>query len=241
MGKTAIVHDNFAQDCTGITATNENPNFPITAALTNAPADIFETTAGSTEILVPFSTNIDFSGVALVNHSFKTGDSIKMRVTSNNFVNYNEYTFPVYSGITYINQSITNINKIKFIINTNSDVIQLGQIYIGTYYEFPYSPDYPVRKELVENSIGNKGVFGQQFTKLLSEQWRYDLSYSLVYEEDYLVFRTALQGGEPKILILDTDTHDALQGEKQGNLPVSITVEGATFSLSFLQNPLTIY
>jgi hypothetical protein len=241
MGDTAIIHNNIAPGCTGITATNENPDKPITAALNNAPADTFESTAGSSEIVLPFLTLIAFNGAALVNHNFVAGDSVKMRVTNNDFATYDEYTIPIYSSISYLNQGISGINKIKFIITSNRDTISIGQIYIGTYYTFPYSPDFPVKKELIENNVGNKGVFGQQFTKLLSEQWRYDLSYSGVYEEDYTAFRNTLYSGEPKILILDTDTHDALQGEKQGNLPVSISVEGAAFSLSFLQNPYEIY
>jgi hypothetical protein len=238
MPDVALIHSNIAPLCNSIFATSQQSDHPVENVLTEAPAETFRSNSGTAEIVARYNSPVSFSGIALVNHNIpQSATKIQFIYSNDNFVNYETENLTWHVELIYISKAINSYKDFKIYVETDQDYVEIGQIVFGTFYIFPDLIVFPIKKTPVNNVLSSRSPLGQKATKLLSRVWQFTLNLKYVYNSDYLDIVEACKRGEPKILILNTDTREAYQGEILSDLGSEETVSGNRLSIEFEQNP----
>jgi hypothetical protein len=231
---TAIIHNNIAPNCSNITGTNEDPDYPIGNILSNSPADKFHTTAMSTNIVLTFSQNVQFESIVLAAHNIPLGSNVKIYLSNDNFQNYDAYNFIVNPDVMYVQVPGNHLSiKIGIISSRN---IEIGYLCLGSFCEISQDPRYPVQRIPVESSHILLSDIGQKNKVLGVMVWKIGLNFPSIPLTEYQLLCNIINRNKVLVLIVSTETKEAYQGIME--LPKGDEeLEGVYFSLEFEQNP----
>jgi hypothetical protein len=234
-----IIHKNLLPQCSSLTANSEIE--PVENLKTDVLTETWKGSGSYLEITVIFSQAVTISTVSIVKHNIpQTAQTIQFQYSNDNFQNYDYINFTFHEDIMILFLTISSYTHYRFIIKTTIDTVEIGQIYMGTFLEFPNRIINPIQRIPIKDLEQFKAK-GQKFKKLISEYWKLVLNFNMVSKVDYMAIYNALRGDGAKILVIDSNTQEAYQGQDVGSLEASEANEFNDFALEFEQNPYEIY
>jgi hypothetical protein len=124
-----------------IDATHAVAGYEADYAFTKYPTQIFKTSTGSTIIEMSFAAGSAPKGIALINHNLTENASIVLRTYSDAFVTFiMNRTIPFNSKNTCLVFDDNDSIYLKLVISdTSLDSIEIGAIYTGKTFQFPFN------------------------------------------------------------------------------------------------------
>lgn len=184
-----IAYDNKYSTAT-LTATNENPVYPIENTQDIRLSRLFKTIAGSSVITVNLGSELPVSAVFIANHDILTGATVTIKGHTSA-----DFTTPDYSstitwraGMMY--KLITGTSKQFWQISiTNSANFKIGGLFFGTYTTISNTFSHVLTESMIDTTKNYTSLSGQVYTDVGYEYKTYDLNFPKLQVTD----KTAIQ------------------------------------------------
>jgi len=234
---TALIHDNIAPSCSTIEALYEDPDYPVTNLLTDAPADYYLCPNSTLQVDLHFPSPVIFTGIAIVNHNIPIDAAITLKLSNNNNFLSSENVVITWNELIIFQEIAKPAYKdIRLYITSTADTMQIGQLYLGSYTEISEDPYYPVERIPIETSQILLADVGQKNKVKGVLTWKISMNFPAIPLSEFKTLCAINSRNEVLVLIISTSSKEAFQGISQIDKGQE-ELEGVYFTLSIDQNP----
>lgn len=238
---------NWAKPST-VTATVQDTDFEISKAFRFDPNETFCASASAVTINLTYSSPREITGIAFINHNLTPASNSFIRFFETEFTGEPdvELSIPFATKNTYliIDPGLV-YNKIQLYIEDQSlEMIQVGVIYPGESYQFPYnySWDYEVEFSVVkEVEVTDCGLVietpSEDDTDPVPEMTKYRISFSDI-DRNFEDIKALIRRGK-KVFIPDFTVNECHFGTVPDfSITSRNTYEAEEYSISFWEDAI---
>ena len=220
-----IAYDNKYSTAT-LTATNENPVYPIENTQDIRLSRLFKTIADSSVITVNLGSELPVSAVFIANHDILTGAAITIKGHTTS-----DFTTPDYSstitwreGMMY--KLITGTAKQFWQISiTNSANFKIGSLFLGTYATVTNTFSHVLSEAVNDTTKVFTSLSGQTYTDVGYQYKTYDLNFPYFQIADKTAMNTIMTAVRKRPVYIMLDESGVTEFE-----PLYCTIDDLTYS-----------